>query len=131
MRLLVSFQALGDWAYDLKYHHKLQGFLYRLLERTVYSGLHDRRGYKFFCFTNLFPPKDAKTGEVRRFLVSSPNVNFIQVLEDKIRKIDAAHIGDVAFRMVDVMKLEPRVEERCSLVSGTPIVVRDISFQSD
>jgi len=124
MRLLVSFQALGDWAYGLRYHHKLQGFLYGLLEGTIYSGLHDRRGYKFFCFSNLFPPEDAREGETRRLLISSPNVNFIQVLEDRLGKVDVAHIGDGSFRVVEVKRLEPQVWERCALVSGTPIVMR-------
>lgn len=105
MRLLISLQALGEWAYDLKYHHKLQGFLYGLMEGTVYSGLHDRRGYKFFCFSNLFPPRDAVTGEMRRLLVSSPNPNLIQVLEDKLAKVDVAHIGDGAFKVKDVREL--------------------------
>jgi len=124
MRLLISLQTLGDWAYDLKYHHKLQGFLYGLMDGTIYAGLHDRRGYKFFCFSNLFPPKDAKAGETRRFLLSSPNVNLIQVLEDKLAKVDVAHIGDGAFKVKDVRELDPQVEEGCIFVTGTPIVVR-------
>lgn len=124
MRLLVSLQCLGDWAYDLKYHHKLQGFLYGLMEGTVYRGLHDRRGYKFFCYSNLFPPKDARAGETRRLLVASPNPNLIQVLGDRFAKVDVAHIGDGAFKVRDVKELDLRIRDGCVLVAGTPIVVR-------
>ncbi len=124
MRLLISLKALGDLAYDLRYHHKLQGFLYGLLEGTTYSGLHDRRGYKFFCFSNLFPPRDAAAGEMRYLLVSSPNLNLMQVLGDRLAKVDMIHIGDGAFKVVEVRELDPQVEEGCVLVTGTPIVVR-------
>jgi CRISPR/Cas system endoribonuclease Cas6 (RAMP superfamily) len=46
MRVLVELMAMCDCVYDLMYHHKLQGFLYRLLAGSAYTGLHDRRGYK-------------------------------------------------------------------------------------
>ncbi|MCJ7631186.1 CRISPR-associated endoribonuclease Cas6 [Candidatus Bathyarchaeota archaeon] len=124
MRLLVSLQALGDWAYDLKYHHKLQGFLYRLMEGTIYRDLHDRKGYKFFCFSNLFPPRDARNEEKRNLLIASPNPNLIQVLHDRIAKVDVVHIGDGAFRVVEVKELDPRIREGSVLVAGTPIIIR-------
>jgi len=47
MRLLVELRALSDCVYDLMYYHKLQGFLYSLLEDSPYRDLHDGRGYKF------------------------------------------------------------------------------------
>ncbi|MDI6884677.1 MAG: hypothetical protein QMD00_06110 [Hadesarchaea archaeon] len=62
MRLLVKMKAERDQAYDLKYHHKLQGFIYGLLDETPYVRLHDRRGYKFFCFSNISPPRMPKLG---------------------------------------------------------------------
>jgi CRISPR-associated endoribonuclease Cas6 len=124
MRLLVSLQTLENCAYDLKYHHKLQGFLYRLMEGTTYQGLHDHKGYKFFCFSNLFPPRDARTGETRRLIIASPNSNLIKVLEDRLAKVDEAHIGDGAFRIIEMRELNPRVKEGCVLATGTPIVVR-------
>lgn len=57
MRLLLKLRAAKDQAYDMRYHHKLQGFVYGLIEGTPYMKLHDRRGYKFFCFSNIFPPR--------------------------------------------------------------------------
>ena len=68
MRLLLKLRALKNQAYDLKYHHKLQGFIYSLLDGTPYVKLHDRRGYKFFCFSNIFPPEDVRAGVTRSLL---------------------------------------------------------------
>jgi len=47
MRLLVKLRAMKDQAYDLKYHHKLQGFIYGLLDGTPHVKLHDKRGDTF------------------------------------------------------------------------------------
>ena len=73
MRLLAAVEALKDCKYDLKYHHKMQGFLYSLIQGTEFAALHDKRGSKFFCFSNLFPVKDFKKKDIVRFLVSSPD----------------------------------------------------------
>jgi CRISPR/Cas system endoribonuclease Cas6 (RAMP superfamily) len=43
MRLLIKLQVLKDQAYDLKYPHKLQRFIYSLLDGTPYVKLHDVR----------------------------------------------------------------------------------------
>ncbi|MGC8812420.1 MAG: CRISPR-associated endoribonuclease Cas6, partial [Candidatus Aenigmatarchaeota archaeon] len=75
MRLLVELEASKSFEYDLKYFHKLQGFVYKLLRETPYKSLHDKGGYKFFCFSNIFPiPIDykIKKGEEKRVLISSP-----------------------------------------------------------
>ncbi|HID60907.1 MAG TPA: hypothetical protein EYP46_03510, partial [Hadesarchaea archaeon] len=77
MRLLLKLRVLKDQAYDLKYHHKLQGFIYSLLDETPYVKLHDRRGYKFFCFSNILPSVDATTGTTRSLIISSPDVGLI------------------------------------------------------
>ena len=71
MRLLIELRGLADCVYDLRYYHKLQGFLYGLLEGTPYAGLHDGLGYKFFCFSNIFPPQDFKRGDVRHLMISN------------------------------------------------------------
>lgn len=124
MRLLVSLKVLEHGTYDLKYYHKLQGFLYNLLEGTPYHGLHDQRGYKFFCFSNLFPTKDMSVGETRRLLVSCPNPNFIHILKDRTAMLGVVHIGNGAFRVIEVKEVDPIVKGGCVIATGTPIVVR-------
>lgn len=65
MRVLVELRALCDCVYDLRYHHKLQGFLYGLLKDSAYCDLHNKRSYKFFSFSNIFPSTDMQKGDVR------------------------------------------------------------------
>ncbi len=136
MRLLIKLKSLKNQAYELKYHRKLQGFIYGLLNETPYVKLHDRRGYKFFCFSNIFPPKGTKEnpsesmekGELRQFLISSPEVGIIKLLNDKLERIMEervpVNIGDMSFGVESVKPLEPRIGRSCRLITGTPIVLR-------
>jgi CRISPR-associated endoribonuclease Cas6 len=128
MRVLVELQALCNCVYDLMYNHKLQGFLYGLLAGSVYADLHDKRGYKFFCFSNIFPSVDMREGDVRRFLISSPDVGLIGVIVkglDSIQRYkERVNIGEMSFSLKGVSILEPKVGRSCVLAAGTPIVVR-------
>jgi CRISPR-associated endoribonuclease Cas6 len=128
MRLLLKLRSLKDQAYDLKYHHKLQGFIYSLLDGTPYVKLHDKRGYKFFCFSNIFPPEDAKAGATRNLLISSPDLGMINAIEKSLKELQeegkTVNVGEMSFKIDSISRLELKIGRSCTLVTGTPIVVR-------
>jgi CRISPR-associated endoribonuclease Cas6 len=128
MRLLVELRALRDCVYDLMYHHKLQGFLYGLLKGSVYQDLHNKKGYKFFSFSNIFPSVDIHEGEPRNLLISSPDPGLIGVFKERLddlhRDGGCVNIGEMSFGVESVSVLKPRVGCSCVLSAGTPIVVR-------
>jgi CRISPR-associated endoribonuclease Cas6 len=128
MRVLVELKAKANCVYDLMYHHKLQGFLYDLLRGSAYGDLHDRRGYKFFCFSNIFPSVDMHESDMRRFLVSSPDEGLIGVFAGGLDKLqrgrERVNIGEMSFSVEGVSVLEPKIGGSCVLAAGTPIVVR-------
>ncbi len=126
MRLLIEFVALKDCSYDLKYYHKAQGFMYRLLEGSPYSVLHNRKNYKFFCFSNIMPPKDFVKDDRRTFIISSPDKIFMETIKEKVEKLpeNEVNIGETLFRVSGIKTLETRIGKNCSLISGTPIVIR-------
>ena len=128
MRLLVRLKSVKVSEYDLNYFHKLQGFVYKLLMDTDYKVLHDRKGYKFFCFSNIFPVGDVKAGEERNLIISSPDKVFIKVLEEKINKMmndkTKINIGDYEFIIDDVSTFQQKLKRNVSLLSATPIVIR-------
>ncbi len=136
MRLILKLQAAKDQAYDMKYHHKLQGFVYGLLEGTPYVKLHDRRGYKFFCFSNIFPSRgekadpseDMKKGEIRNLLISSPEAGLVAAMRDRLDRIGEerafVNVGEMSFVLESLDLIEPRIGSSCRLITGTPIVLR-------
>lgn len=110
------------------YHHKLQGFLYDLLTDTPYSRLHDWEGYKFFCFSNIFPPTDVTQGNTRNLLISSPDKRLIQIFKRKIRNLQnegsRVHIGEWSFQVKSARIFDLKIKKSCRLITGTPIVIR-------
>ncbi len=128
MRVLVELKAEANCIYDLMYHHKLQGFIYEQLRGSAYSDLHDKRGYKYFCFSNIFPSTDMQQGDARRFLVSSPDAGLIGVVAGGLEKLnrgkERVNIGEMSFSVEGISVLEPKIGGSCVLAAGTPIVAR-------
>lgn len=121
--------ALGDSPYEMQYHHHLQGFIYSLLKGTRFHHIHDKKGYKFFCFSNIFPIGEIKREGVRNLLISSPDEAFIRVIHERLLKISdnavRERIGALEFRVLDVSIVPEReFNGFISLINGTPIVVR-------
>ena len=129
MRVIVKLEALEDCAYEYEYHHHLQGLIYNLIKGSEYSYLHDKKGYKFFCFSNIFPAMDLKKGDNRTLIVSSPDDLFIErlgeiFLKNKKSK-DRVKVGKMSFTIDNIKVLKYRISSKgVYLITGTPIIVR-------
>lgn len=110
----------------MQYHYHLQGFIYRLLEGSKYHYIHDKEGYKFFCFSNVFPAKDLVKGDLRTLIISSPSGEFISYVHDALRKCNAeVAIGSMKFAIEYVEKLDAKLPRgRFTIITGTPIIIR-------
>jgi CRISPR-associated endoribonuclease Cas6 len=127
MRLLLELTSTKDCEYDLRYYHKLQGFIYSLLKDTPYSVLHDKKGYKFFCFSNIFPvPEDGKIkrGDKKNLLISSPDKLFINFLEEKVKERKEINIGEMQFELNNVKRLNVKLKKNFKIITATPIIIR-------
>lgn len=126
MRLLIELQALKNATYDVKYNHKLQGVIYNFLKNTIFSDLHAKKGYKFFCFSNIFPIDDIKTGDIRQFMISSPNKELINAIKCQIETNmeKTINVAEMSFKVINFKVLKPRIDRSCVLITGTPIVIR-------
>jgi len=124
MRLIIELEALKDCAYDMRYHSKLQGFVYNLIREGQFSGLHSKKGYKPLCFSNIFPPEDMKAGDRRHLIISSPIPNLARAFKESLSSLEVANIGDMSFSIKNVSILEPKIGSSATLTTGTPIVNR-------
>jgi CRISPR-associated endoribonuclease Cas6 len=128
VRLLIRLKSLKDCSYNLKYFHKLQGFIFGALRDTEYSILHDKKGYKFFCFSNIFPVGDMKSEDERNLLISSPDKLFIRFLEDRLSELadtdSPLNIGELQFKVINVSLIKPMLRKPFRLISATPIIIR-------
>jgi CRISPR-associated endoribonuclease Cas6 len=129
MRLLITFQATKAQAYEPMYHHKLQGFIYGLLRDVGFGMVHDREGYKFFSFSNIFPIRDMGEGDFVKLIIASPNKELIASLEGPLQEISARasliNIGEMSFNVVNVKKLEIKLKRGdLRLITATTVIIR-------
>jgi CRISPR-associated endoribonuclease Cas6 len=112
----------------MEYHYHFQGFIYNMLKGSKYSRIHDKEGYKFFCFSNIFPAYDLKKGDVRHFLISSPDRGFIRHISSKLqenkRSGEQVSVGGMEFDVKRVETLHLTLKVPFTVITGTPIVVR-------
>lgn len=128
MRVLVELQSTKQQPYQLEYHYPLQGFIYSLLRNSKFEKIHDKEGYKFFCFSNIFPAYDFKQGDTRYLLISSPDRDFVwhvaSILREKKRSGEFVNIGSMQFVIKNVKIMEMKLRKPFTLITGTPIVIR-------
>ena len=136
MRLLLKLRVANNFSYDMKYYSKFQGFIYRELIDTPYRFLHEKKGYKFFCFSNTFPLKKSKDNNIAPFkenerkywLISSPDTGFVYVLNKKLEKIKEENkiinFGEMQFYLEGIKDLKVKIRNKLKLKIETPIILR-------
>jgi CRISPR-associated endoribonuclease Cas6 len=130
MRLVIRLRSIENSPYKMQYHYQLQGFIYNLLRGSAYDQIHDKWGYKFFCFSNIFPALEFQENDVRTLIVSSPDSEFTKYLYERLqpsfgrgREIKVANMN---FKIDSLEKLTVKLPDTTpnSLITGTPIIVR-------
>jgi CRISPR-associated endoribonuclease Cas6 len=127
MRLLLKLKADNDQKDTSLEYHKLQGFVYRLLMDSGFPLLHEKKGYKPFCFSNIFPYGDMKAGDLRTFIIASPGEAVIRNLAELLaaRKERPVHIGDCSFSLIGWNATPTSLKgTHLRVTCGTPILLR-------
>ncbi len=125
MRILLSLNALQDYSINFEYHHKVQGFIYSLLRNTKYDQLHDKQGFKFFCFSNIYKSKESNN---HNLIISSPDPNFLTQIDYQLNKVIENQIpiemGSL-FELVKVVKIpQKNLDFPIRVITQSPIVIR-------
>lgn len=128
MRLLLRLKCSESTSYEMEYHYHLQGFIYSLLKNSKYDYIHNKDGYKFFCFSNIFPAKSLELNDLRTLLISSPHSDFILYLYEELHKqwnrsITIAHMK-FSIDSIDKFLVKIPNNTHITLITGTPIIVR-------
>ncbi|MCX8178351.1 MAG: CRISPR-associated endoribonuclease Cas6 [Candidatus Aenigmarchaeota archaeon] len=129
MRLLLRLKSTKNSNYDVLYNHKIQEFIYNLMIGTDYESLHDKKTFKYFCFSNIFPIGDIKEGDTRNLIISSPDKVFIKIIKEKIddytQNKKSINFGEMEFLIDETKTLKLKLQEKnLKLISATPILLR-------
>jgi CRISPR-associated endoribonuclease Cas6 len=127
MRLLLTFRPLEDAPADSVNKHTIQGLIYSHLWGTDYWRRHDEARFKFFTFSDIFPPGNFRAGGEKSLLISSPDGNFIDVLYERFSQRDCFYLGKLKVELLGVKKFSLRPTGR--FVTGSPVVVRSMDTE--
>jgi CRISPR-associated endoribonuclease Cas6 len=91
--------------------------------------LHDKTGYKFFCFSNIFPIRDMNAGERSKLIIASSNEALIGSLAGALETIladsCAVNIGEMSFEVVALKKLKLSIGGTgLRVLTATPVTIR-------
>ncbi len=134
MRLLLQLRSKNDQKDVSLEYHKLQGFVYTLLMKSGFSLVHDKKGYKPFCFSNIFPYGDMKQEDIRHFIIASPSKAIIDNMAACLqeRGDEPVHIGDCAFILDGWKTLKSSLPKGpVRLSTATPILLRIPEYNYD
>lgn len=117
LRLMLELIPRENFCYNDINKHSIQGFLYSPFKQE-YPEFHDIKGFKFFCFSDIFPVNDYKENEKKIVLISSPDKSFIQFLNSRLEgeKIIAGHPFKVKSKII-------KVPFNKMWITGSPIVL--------
>ncbi len=117
-RLLISLKALEPGNSNNISKHSVQAFIYSSLIGTDFEDYHQRRGFKFFTFSDFWPSGKFSEGDRLHFLFSSPIDGLVRALEEGITS--EGKIGPYWFEISS-----RRVRQRLKVcwVTGSPVVL--------
>lgn len=127
MRVLIKLRAEREQEVVTEYH-KIQGFVYNML-REKFPELHNKKGYKFFCFSNIFPYGSGKMreGEIKNFIISSPSQKIIDTIVEFLSKNEGktVNIGENLFSIKSWKVFNVSLPTKNVRIStATPIIIR-------
>ncbi len=122
---MLTFRPTEGAPQDSVTKHTVQGLIYSHLWDTGYWRRHDEARFKFFTFSDIFPPGDFRAREEKSVLISSPDENFIEVLHERLSEKESLYLGGLKVELVRLKKFSLR--PRGSFVTGFPVVVRSMN----
>ena len=100
----------------------------RYWQESGFPLLHDKSGFKPFCFSNIFPFGDMKAGDVRHFLIASPGRAIIESLAQYLTTTHRdlpIHLGDCSFSLKGVRIIDIQINQGpVKIICATPILLR-------
>src|SRR4051812_38126302 len=111
MRLLVKLRSIESGQYEMQYHYHLQSYIYNLIKGGKYDYIHNKKGFKFFCYSNIFPANDFARNDLRTLIISSPDNEFIRYLSEIFDETSnkSLQIGGMRFSVESTQALDIRI----------------------
>ncbi|WP_371731543.1 CRISPR-associated endoribonuclease Cas6 [Thermococcus sp. MV11] len=121
MRIKLDLEPEESFPFYAVGKHTVQAMIYTHLNGTDYSYLHDRKGFKFFTFSDIYPSGPFEPGKRKSLIISSPDEGLIETLYEKLLPDEKLYLGRHALRIVSLKKF--RLKPRKAFITGSPVVL--------
>lgn len=124
MRLLIKFKPEQNIPYNEISKFHIQGFIYNLLkDEMIFRNIHERGGFKFFNFSNIFPIGDYTIDKSKNLIISSPRSSLIEYLYIRLVNMDKILLNKYNMVVDNVKLIKGNKFHNNTLITATPIVV--------
>ena len=124
--MLLTIKPINKPNLNFEYHYKLQGFIYSLLRNTSFENLHDKRDFKFFCFSNIF--QNIKKPTYYHVIISSPIELLITQITYQLQKLINSQIPIEVDTFYDIISVkiinQSNLKFPLKIITASPIILR-------
>lgn len=124
MRLLIKFKPENNIPYDEISKFHIQGFIYNLLkDEIIFRNIHERGGFKFFNFSNIFPIGDYAIDKSKTLIISSPRASLIEYLYVRLSNMNTILLNKYQMSVENVKLIKGNKFKNNTIITATPIVI--------
>lgn len=104
-----------------KFFTAMHGFIYKKLSDSKFKDMHDKKGFKGFCFGNIYPIKGGKieSGKQYSLIISSPLPDLIQELFFSLSEGENINLGESSFTLEEFYVKQFRLSNNSVIETAT------------
>ena len=122
MRIKITIIPNINLLYSEIQPYFIHGLIWNLAKGTEFSKYHDLPKFKYFSFSEIFPPTNFKEGKEKYLLISSPDRIFIKFIYSQLKELESIKLGCYRF---DIKVSKPfNLKFKKRWVTGSPIVLQ-------
>lgn len=131
MRITLYLKSLKDVSQKetfAKYHSALNSWFYHKLDESKnYKFLHDKKSFKFFCFSNLIGVKEGKILQNRLYKItfSFADLNLFNEFKALLKEGEKIELGELSFEYRFSKEYDIRIDNFMVIETPSVIVVTD------
>ena len=124
MRIILTFNPIEKIPYNKINKFTIQGLIYKLLDDDEeLKQLHDKFGYKYFNFSNIFPLGDYNENANKKLIISSPDKRLINTLYSTLMEKEKFYLNEYEMNINNIKLLKNNKFNK-TLETGTPIAIQ-------
>ncbi len=127
--MLISLQSdeMVDESAFSKY--SLQSAIYYILRDEGMGDYHNRKGFKFFSFSDFFPSGSLEKGKKVNFMFSSPNPEIVLHLKRGLQRTGVMYLNSSVLKVAG-MELFAISSRQNAFITGSPVVLYENNKQN-